>query len=251
LNSKASLDSVKCVAKFTPGGTQTLFTEKIPSAYSNSYTKQYLYTIPANAPLNQVITLTFSVKDEDGYVGSRQFTFTVKDLSDVIIRDLELGAQSNTSLGSYFAADSNVVYKSAYAKANASRIDFVYVYDEFGNADCIAAPNNAIVSDQTVDLCGAFPVKNATMFKPLPPMTDSAYDKIRTATEIMNKYNSTSGSGTGVIKTLTDGTGGTDASFITFKTVNNQYGIAKVLEIKQVDPGMKNSIKMNVRVTKK
>jgi hypothetical protein len=218
---KKALKNLKLVVKYTPGSTQTLVDTTIDPKYSNSYPFQYLYTVSPTAPLNQVISFTLTVTDADSKTGTKVFTYTVNDLSDILDYNINMGAQSNATYGSYYAGDSNKVYKSTYAKTaqGQPRIDFVYLYDAVGGyGDCIAAPNNSIVSDQDVDLCGSFSTKNATTFKQLPPMTDSAYNKIRSKLAISQLFNTGSGAPIGAIKTLIDDAGGSmNATFLYLK----------------------------------
>jgi hypothetical protein len=253
---KKALSRLKITAKYNPGGIETLV--DTPALASNTFSFTYLYTISPNAPENQIISLTFSIEDKDGLIGSKVYTLSVKDLSDIIEKDIKMGAQSNATIGSYFASDSAVVYKSGTAKqsSNQARIDFVYLFDDFGgSADCIAAPRDTLVAVNNPNLCGSFAwaKKNATTFKQIPPMTDSAYNKIRTAAEIKQLYNNGTGTAVGAITQLTDASGGTDPTIIVFKTVGAtpQYGLMKVKAITQDAIGAKDDILLNVRVTKK
>ena len=256
LNTKKALSKVTMIAKFSnpTKANETLMDTLVPAAYSNSWTLQYMYSVPGNAPENQVINIVISCEDKDGQIATRTYNFTVKYMSDVWDNNLEMGAQSNTTLGSYYRSDSNKIMLSSQAKQPSyqKKVDFVFVYDEINlNGDCIAAPNSTIVSDQVVDLCGPFTTKNATLFKQLPPMTDEEYNKIRTAAAIAQLFNNGAGNGTAAIKTLTDGSSGTDATVFVFKTVDNKYGISKITEVVLGNPQMKNSLKLNVKVSKK
>jgi hypothetical protein len=257
LTSKKALSKVKIVATYTPGGTETLMDTVVPTANSNAWTIQYVYTVSPNAPYNQVINLAFSVTDADNKTSSKTYTLSVKPISDILENDVTMGAQSNVTYGSYFVSDSCKVYKSGLAKqsANQPRVDFVYLNDLFGgNGDCIAAPSDPIVSDQTVDLCGPFSIKNATELKQLPPMSDSAYNKIRTSAAISALFNAGSGTKVTVVKTLFDGgASSADATIIVFKTkaAIPQYGILKVKQITNASDQAKNTMILNVRISKK
>jgi hypothetical protein len=158
-----------------------------------------------------------------------------------------MGAQSNVTLGSYFASDSGTVMLSGKAKSNQSRIDFCYFFNENGDGNSIAAPSSVDLANNT-NLVALFTTKNATQFKLIPIADPADFDKIRSAIAVQQLFNA-GGTSTDYIKTITAG-GGVSTSYIAFKTVKNKFGIMKVVDIIQDATQTKNSVVLDVRVQK-
>lgn len=251
--SKKTLSKVKMEVKYSGAGTETLLDSTVNAA-SISVVKTY--SVKGDAPWNQVITITFSIEDKDAKIVTKVYTLTLDpSISDIIEGEVSMGAQSDT-MGSYFAADQIQVLKAAPAKliANQPRIDFVFLNDEVGsNGDCIAAPSDPIVADQSINLCGNFTTKNATQFKQLAYDGDTVYYKIRSKAALQSLFENGTGVGVGVIKSLTDGDGGTEPTVMAFKTVGTivQFGLIRVKKITYGTTGPKNEVLISVKVSKK
>lgn len=253
LTSKKMLSKVMITAKYSPGLKIDTLVNSTGCAGKDTWNLQYLYTVPGDVSYTTLITITATVEDADGKIGTKNFNFTVKDLSDIreIFVNNTMGAQGNTTYGSFFRSDSCTIVKSIWAKANQSLVDFVYFNDlADGNGDCIGAPNDALLAKQTVNLCGTWTTKNATKFIQIPAMSDSAYNKIRSKKAISDLYNGVNI--LTVIKTLTDGGGGTDPTYIVFKTAATtpRYGIIRIITLTKASDEAKNSVLLNVKVGK-
>jgi len=253
LNTTKTLTNVKMVASFTnPTSADVIILDSaVPAAVNKSIEIQENFTIPGTAPYGQVIKVTVSVEDINLKINTKVFTFTVTNLSDLNYYDVTMGAQSNVTLGSYFATDSGQVLLKGKALNNQGRVDFIYFFNESGDGNCIASPNNQVLFDNS-DLVALFTTKNNTLFKMIALADPSDYDKIRSYEAIQQLYNSGTGNGTTYIPTITDGGGGTSVSYIVFKTAKIKFGIMKVIDIILGDGGFqtRNSVHLDVRVQK-
>lgn len=152
-------------------------------------------TIPVSAftsklPLNVGNTLTFifSVKDSKKQVKSSTLVYTViKDNGIVASTEIELGAQSNTTIPYKFLGLANnfTTYTagiSGTAKSNSGNIDFVYYYGPT-DKNTFAAPSNLdgakVVWNSEINM---WPKQNRTKFK-VSTLTIGEFDSIKNNTK--------------------------------------------------------------------
>lgn len=155
-----------------------------------------------------------------------------------------MGGQTNTSLGSFFASDSGIVYLSGATGASAAlqgRIDLVYYFGT-ANQATLGAPNDSLtnVAHENNSSLSTWTVKNATKF----------YKTALTPVEFMLSANDS------LIKTV-DAASITASSanllqvgsVVAFKTVAGKSGLIHVGSIDGTT-GSDRSITINVKVQK-
>lgn len=126
----------------------------------------YRYHIPATIAAGSTINIGFEVED-NATIGNEEVTITVVSAANPIntFTAVLMGAQSNTTNGSYLDAHAGQVYMQAQAVNNQALIDMVYYYGA-SNLATFAAPSDVTVGGGAgnLTLCEGWTTKNATKF---------------------------------------------------------------------------------------
>lgn len=148
---------------------------------------------------------------------------------------VKLGAQSNTTIGSFYSFGENQVYTNDLASENQDTIDFLCFYEHDVVNNRI---NDITLSSPGANITGIFTgesdpstwtTKKLTKFQaPVPTITVEEFDQldINDAT-IETYFDNTVASGNKKAKLLTAG------NIYAFKTQENIYGLLKVISVGQ------------------
>lgn len=182
----------------------------------------------------------FRVTDVDG--NSDDLTLNVTAQGDPGINSYTavlMGAQDNTTYGSFYDAESNTVYMIADAKTNAAAVDIVYFYGAT-NLATLAAPSDQASQDvynQSTSGIQTWSVKNATMFK-TTSLTGSDFNAVATSADI----NTHASGGTATKANLL-----ASGEVVAFETVGGKKGL---VHIGAITTGANGSITLNVKIQK-
>lgn len=148
---------------------------------------------------------------------------------------VKMGAQSNTTIGSFYSFGANKVYTNDLASANQDTIEFLcfYEHDEINNRI-----NDITLASPGANITGIFTgssdpstwtTKNLTKFQvPVPEITVEEFDNLdKNDATIESYFDNTVASGNKKAKLLTVG------DIYAFKTHNNVYGLIKVISVGQ------------------
>lgn len=191
----------------------------------------YKFVVPAAAVDGQSFTLTFTVTNDKGTSVDETKSFTVKSGAPVngpiaTYTAVLLGAQSNTSKGSYYSTSDNTVMLSTDAKANASKVDLIYYYGTTNKAT-VCSPTDATVNGGS---------GNLTLAVGLSPQNAT---KIATSTVSSTDFDAITDDGT--IKSVTPS--GTIVkelavnNVVAFETAAGKKGLFKVTAIDSTSSG--------------
>ncbi len=155
-----------------------------------------------------------------------------------------LGGQTNANVGSFFATDSGVVYRSAVVGASTllqGRIDLVYFYGN-SNQATIGAPNDSVVAFAHLNnsSLSLWTTKNATKFY-ATSITPEAF--IASSNDSLVKTIDAASISSSLVNLLTVG------KVVAFKTAAGKYGLYHVQSIDGTT-GTDRSITINVKVQK-
>lgn len=148
---------------------------------------------------------------------------------------VKMGAQSNTTIGSFYSLGQNKVYTNDLAAANQDTIDFLCFYEHDVannriNDITLASPGSNItgIFTGTTDP-GTWTTKNLTKFQaPVPAITVAEFDLLeQDDATIPSYFDNTVASGNKKAKTLAVD------NIYAFKTHNNVYGLFKVISVGQ------------------
>lgn len=160
-----------------------------------------------------------------------------------------MGAQSNTTIGSFYSTGQNKVYAQDLAFTSQDTIDFLcfYEHDVINNRIndiTLASPGSNItgifIGDSKPD---TWAVKNLTKFQaPAQAITVEEFDLLdQNDATIESYFDNTVTSGNKKAKVLVAG------DIYAFKTHNSVYGLLKVIEVVQ---GAEGSVKFEVKLKK-
>jgi len=148
---------------------------------------------------------------------------------------VKMGAQSNTTIGSFYSLGANKVYANDLAAANQDTIDFLcfYEHDVVNNRIndiTLASPGSSIYDIFTGTSDPAtWTTKNLTKFQdPVPAITVAEFDLLEQDDATISSYfdNTVSGSNRKAKLLVAD-------KIVAFKTHNNVYGLFKVISVGQ------------------
>lgn len=148
---------------------------------------------------------------------------------------VKMGAQSNTTIGSFYSLGTNKVYTKDLAAANQDTIDFLcfYEHDVVNNRIndiTLASPGSNItgIFTGTSDPSN-WTTKNLTKFQtPVPAITVAEFDLLeQNDATIPSYFDNSVASGNKKAKTLAAD------NIYAFKTHNNVYGLFKVISVGQ------------------
>jgi len=224
-------------AKKKVGSTTTNITPA-PADFEGktSYTYNYLGTFLETD--TYPVTLTFTVTDKADQTTELVFTVTKKTGTTGTplgaidsYTGVELGAQSNATLGSFYATSSNTIYLMSQAATNSANVDICYFYGAT-NANTLGAPTNTDVQSVFSSVSGWSTI-NETKFVKNP--AGFTFASIDATTDISGL---TFGTDTKA-NTLAVG------DLVAFKTAANKIGFASVTAVATGNTG---SITFSVKV---
>ncbi|CAD5274045.1 MULTISPECIES: hypothetical protein [unclassified Imperialibacter] len=201
------------------------------------------YTFDAD-DVDKDLSWTFEGVDDSNQTTEKTFTATVEaaPVEVVVYTETLIGGQSNATLGSFYDAEENKVYKYAETRdTHSASVDFLFFYGDT-NKYAIAAMDDADANtafsaalNVTNALSAIMPTKNATKFK-VTTLTAAQFDAIGDVDALASAYGevaadaskvnnleagkvfafvqaSARGSKKGLVKVVkTDGTSGTNRS---------------------------------------
>jgi hypothetical protein len=199
------------------------------------------YTMAISQAGSFTVRLIATDKNDESVEVTLSFTVTTAAGQIVSYNDVLLGSHNNATLGSSFASIDGIAYGLADAKANSSKIDFVYFYGATNQAT-IAAPNEVILDQvfTTASAPSTWTVKNATKMKK-SSLTAAQFDAVANDAAIIADATGLTAS---YVNTLAVG------DVITFETAStsanaSKKGMLKITQITGTDAG---TIKFSVKV---
>ena len=231
------------LAKITRTSDQSGSTARSWDLNSNPTTYTFLDTIPGE-DVAGTYKYTYTIADKNNNTNSTTISIVVAGASGGELNSYStviFGAQSNATLGSFYDATKNIVYKQADAKTHSADVDFAYYYGANNHAT-IAAPinsdaksifNNANTGIQT------WSTQNATQIAE-SGISASAFDALTADTDIVSDAAKLSSSTTAMTNLSVN-------SVLVFKAHNGKYGVAKVIAVDQNNTG---SITISVKIQK-
>jgi hypothetical protein len=229
-------------------GSVTLI-DSLATTWANKKSKkiEFNYMIPGDAAWGSVITITITAEDIAQQKTFKAFSFTVTNLSDLNHYDLDtLGAQNNSTFGSYYSTETGSVWLKGIAQSNKTKVDFIYFFSE-NDAHCIAAPKSTELDITSLVQNWTATEKNNTDFKKVMMSDDTEFDRIRSADSISKKF--LGGGTSNIIKSITWG-GGVSTTYIVFKNAKGKYGIIKVNTVEETSDQTKSYMVVSVKVQK-
>ncbi len=209
-------------------------TETIDASSSDSFSKDYTLTIDEIGETK----LNFTITDKDGETATVSLTITATQVDDVTTYTQKiLGSYDNSTYGSSFASADGTVYKMVDAKANSSKIDWLYFYG-VSNLATLASPDDvdaATIFDGTSGL-QTWATLNGTRFNKVTAAV--VWDNVTTAANIADIAINTTATKANQLQV---------GNIVAFKTVGNKLGLIKITEITGTGAG---TITYDVKVQK-
>lgn len=141
VNAPGGFNTIRVDKTIGMGSTVELGTEsKAPGQTVTSFTYPFSYA-PTSDEAGKNIVFDFVVTDDNGKTTAHEFVVTVNEPVINVYQAVLMGAQSNTTTGSFYNARENQVYLIGAAKNNPDKVDFVYYYGATNKAT-VAAPTN-------------------------------------------------------------------------------------------------------------
>lgn len=221
VNAASNASSAKKLTKFTV----VLTANNTPTTLVDSVINVSTYTYEANFTAPSVVgtaRIAFKVVDIDGQSAEVSFNINTTAAPQAIDNHtVTLGAQNNTSNGSYLNLANGIASTQAVAEAASNLVDAIYYYGT-SNFATICAPNDPTVGGGTgnLTLATGLTTKNATLFG-TTSISAAAFDAMTDDSVISGL--------TGI--TATKVTSLTVGNVIAFKTVSNKLGLIKVVAI--------------------
>ena len=174
----------------TVGNNETVELNRESRASGTAPTEHsYNFTFtPAAADAGKEIVFDFVAVDDNNPPKEGKYTHTVVVNEQPLVeyQTVLLGGQSNSTEASFYNALENVKYMYSDAKANPSKVDFLYHYGNT-NLNIIASPDDADSRAAWADLYNMplTGMNNATRFK---RVTTSSYENINSSAAVVNAY---------------------------------------------------------------
>lgn len=221
----------------------------------SSFTYNYSYKVPTDVADGNTISITFSATDQKSKVKKITYTLNCVDPKDIIFWEgIELGAQSNASIGSSFSTTTGKSYLISEANAAQDEIDWVYLYDLKNSwTACFVSPSDGTMwgtntASQYPNFgVHAWTVKNNTQFKQIVTgdITSDEFANL-SAAQIAEHYTNNSQPARTAAFPLTDANG-QPPSIYAFRTTEQKYG---VFWVKQLDYTSTGKIVVDIKVQK-
>jgi hypothetical protein len=139
------------------------------------------------------VSFTATVKDSKGKTATATIAYTiVKDNGVLVSKEIELGAQSNTSIPYKFLGlvnnfETYTAGSAGTAKNNSDKIDFVYYFGQ-NDKNAIGAPNNADGAKAIwATEINMWPKQNATKFR-TSTLSSTDFDNIKNGTKVEDAF---------------------------------------------------------------
>lgn len=215
--SKSNIRSLKITRVFSLSAWDTTFSFNDPIVNAE-------FTFNAQPTAGQE-SIEFEAVDNDGQKASVSLKITTEEATGGPINTFTMKILGSylSATGSSFASIDGTVYTLAEAKANSTKVDFLYWWGASSSAT-LGAPddgNAALVYNNATNGIPTWATKNSTRFK-TTTTTAAEFDSFMDDTDIITIA---TGSDQTRIGQLAVG------NVIAFKTVTGKYGIIKVTEI--------------------
>ncbi len=168
---------------------------------------------------------TFTITDKDGV--SAELSFNIITTAGAAIKSYNqkiLGSYDNTTYGSSFASADGVVYKLADAKANASKIDWMFYYGGGTSLATLVSPSDAAAASvySSSDGPASWTIRNNTKFAKVALPVNIKWESITNDSEIIPLA-------TGITETKANLL--IANQIVAFKAVTGKMGLIKVESI--------------------
>ncbi len=250
LVSGTTISSIKFERVFAGGAREPIYVNSNADVVKN-YPLSSVYIdnlIARNLTIGYKIDYYFTVVDSKGKTSTGTVTYDVVRNNEVLISPIiELGGQNNNTIPYKFlgTADNFATYTAGVtgtAKANSSKIDFVYYFGQ-NDENAFAAPSNTdgaqVIWNSEIN---GWPTKNFTVFKSTT-ITSTEFDNMVNVTkgdDLFYNIDFTTGTTDKIIKIK-------EGNVFAFRTVENVIGIVKFSQIASASDG---SMKVQL-ITKK
>lgn len=249
--STKNLEEIRIISRNVTQQTITDFTN------NDSHNGSFPFVgVPADA--GTTVTVTIEAVDKDNNRSSQSVDITVNEVVNPIAIDafpaVLLGAQANTSTGSFLDATTGTTYTIAAAKTNAAKIDMAYLQGSasVGQGAVIGAPtDNSIASVFSSAASGVqtWSTKNATRFKDTT-LSEANFNAINDGSQITAAF--VAGTQPDNDGTTNEGTKSrvnklTAGKVFAFQTAGGKTGLAYVVSVAAGDAG---TIRLNIKVIK-
>lgn len=193
----------------------------------------------------------FEAVDDENQTAEITFTATV-EAAPVEVKthtQVLIGGQSNATLGSFYDADGNNVYKYAETReTHSAKVDFLFFYGET-NKYAIAAMDDADANtafsaalNVTNALSAVMPTRNATKFK-VTTLTAAQFDEIANVEQLANAYGEVAADGSKVNNLEA----GKVFAFVQASSRGSKKGLVKVVETSGTS-GTNRAITITVKI---
>lgn len=252
--SDKNLEEIRVIARSVTQQTITSFTNKDSHSGSFSF-------LGAATDAGKTVTITIEAVDKENNRSSKSIDIAVKAATvpvDPIAIDafpaLLLGGQSNSNVGSFLDANTGVVYKQSDAKANAAKIDMIYLQGGAASSQGAvigSAVDNSIafIYNNAASGVQTWGTKNATKFKDTS-LSEAAFNAITDGSELNTAF--ANGSQPDNDGTTSEGSKSrvnklAAGKVFAFQTSNGKNGLAYIVSVNAGDSG---DIKLNIKVVK-
>ena len=245
----SNLEEIRLISRNVTQQTVTSFTN------SDSHNGTFAF-IAAAADAGTTVTVTVEATDKSGATSSQSVDITINEQPDPIAIEtypaILLGAQDNTTTGSFLDASTGLVYKIADARANAALIDMAYLQGSASNGQgaVIGSLRDASV-EQVFSTASGWATRNDTRFRNTA-LTPENFAAITDGSELTAAY--AAGTEPNIGSTGDPREGATSRvnqltanKVFAFKTSDGKEGLVKVVSI---DEGTTGSIRLDVKVVK-
>lgn len=193
-------------------------------------------TYQVDVPVTGSVVYEFQIMDKNNKTASKSITVSAEATASPInsYSAVLMGANKNTTLGSFFSTSDGMVLKLADAKSKSNMVDFLYYYGA-NNQATLAAPSDPDANKMFVM---EWTTENATILSKTS-ITAADFDGAMSGEQIAEK----------AVANL-DGTTATNlktGDVVAFKTSGNKVGLIKVTKITTGDTG---AITIDVKVQK-
>ena len=208
-----------------------------------THTYSFSFT-PSVAHAGKEIVFDFIAVDDNNPPKEGKYTYTVvvNEQSLVEYQTVLLGGQANTTESSFYNALENVKYMYNDAKANPSKVDFLYHYGDT-NLNIIASPDDADSRAAWADIykLPLTGMDNATRFK---RVTTKSYENINSSAAVVNAYTENANPELSRLTKLNQG------EIFVFKLDGGRggrFGVAKVVSVAGTS-GANRTITLSVKI---
>lgn len=248
VSSEGKLEEIRIISRNVTRETITDFTN------NNSHSGSFVFTGVVD-DAGTTVTVTIEAVDKDGNRGSSSVDITVNEAVDPVAIEgfsaILLGAQNNSSTGSFLDANTGTVYKIADARSNSALIDMAYLQGSQSNGQGAVIGSLRDASVEAIFSTNGWTTRSDTRFRNTS-LTPQNFDAITDGSEITAAYSG--GSEPNIGSTGDPREGATSRvnklaanTVFAFKTADGKDGVAKIVS---VDAGESGSIRLDVKIVK-